>query len=191
MNPTSPVPAGRSTFQIDEIGYRILEVLRDNGRISIAALAQEIGISRSSAYSRVDALARAGVITGYSARIDPARAGLGICALVFVTVHPQTWPAFLEAIREMPEIESAKITTGEHDVMMLIRARGVETIHTFVVDVIAALPQVKSVETVLVLDEIFDRGSLLPTDLAERDGAVVERGLMRYTRTNPDRPSRA
>ncbi|UFU07702.1 Lrp/AsnC family transcriptional regulator [Ruania halotolerans] len=190
MSSQKRATTGRSAAQIDEIGYRILEVLRDNGRISIAALAQEVGISRANAYARVEALTRAGVITGYTAQVDPARAGLGICALVFVTVHPQTWPDFLEVISQMRDIESAKITTGEHDVMLLIRGGDVNVIHGFVVGVIAALPQVKSVETVLVLDEVFDRGYLLPSDLSARAEAVAERGLMRYTRTNPDRPSR-
>ncbi|WP_341854552.1 hypothetical protein [Brachybacterium sp. GPGPB12] len=57
-------------------------------------------------------------------------------------------------------MESAKITTGEHDVMPLTRGVGVDDVHSFVVGVVAALPQVKSVETVLVLDEVFDRGRL-------------------------------
>lgn len=190
MTQVTPTVAGRSAVEIDETGYRILQALRDNGRISIAALAQQVGVSRSNAYSRVEALTRAGVITGYSATIDPARAGLGICALVFVTVHPQSWPAFLAEISAMPDVESAKITTGEHDVMLLIRGAGVDSVHAFVVGVIAALPQVKSVETVLVLDEVFDRGSLLPTDIPDRRDVAAERGLLRFTRTNPDRPSR-
>ncbi|HLS65275.1 MAG TPA: Lrp/AsnC family transcriptional regulator [Ruania sp.] len=190
MSQTPSPAAGRSAAEIDEIGYRILGVLRDNGRISIASLAHEVGISRSNAYARVEALTRAGVITGFGARIDPVRAGLGICALVFVTVHPQSWPAFLEEISAMPDVESAKITTGEHDVMLLIRGVGVEGVHAFVVGVIAALPQVKSVETVLVLDEVFDRGRLLPTDIPDRGDVAEERGLLRFTRTNPDRPSR-
>lgn len=155
----------------------------------MAALAQEVGISRSNAYARVEALTDAGVITGYSAQIDPVRAGLGICTLVFVSVHPQTLPEFLEEIAAIPEVESAKITTGEHDVMLLTRGAGVEDVHSFVVGVIAALPQVKSVETVLVLDEVFDRGRLLPVDMADRQQVAAERGLVRYTRTNPDRPS--
>lgn len=180
---------GRSAAEIDEISYRILQVLRDHGRISMAALAQEVGVSRSNAYARVEALTDAGVITGYSAQIDPVQAGLGICTLVFVTVHPQRLPEFLEAIAEIPDVESAKITTGEHDVMLLTRGAGVEDVHSFVVGVIAALPQVKSVETVLVLDEVFDRGRLLPSDLVDRQQVAAERGLLRYTRTNPDRPS--
>ncbi|WP_341857035.1 hypothetical protein [Brachybacterium sp. GPGPB12] len=46
-------------------------------------------MSRSNAYARVEALTDSGVITGYSAQIDPVKAGLGVCTLVFVTVHPQ------------------------------------------------------------------------------------------------------
>lgn len=182
--------SGRSAVEIDEIGYRILTELRDNGRVSIAKLAQLVGISRSNAYARVEAMRQAGVITGYSAQVDPVRVGLGISALVFVTVHPQTWPDFLGEISQMPDIESAKITTGEHDAMLLTRGADVESVHSFVIGVIAALPQVKSVETVLVLDEVLDRGCLLPTDLPDRTEVAAERGLLRYTRTNPDRPGR-
>lgn len=183
--------SGRFTAEIDETDYRILAELRDNGRISIAKLAQHAGISRSNAYARVEAMQQAGVITKYAAQIDPVRAGLGICALAFVTVHPQAWPEFLNEILAMPDVESAKITTGEHDVMLLTRGADVESVHSFIIGVIAALPQVKSVETVLVLDEVLDRGHLLPSDVPDRTGAAIERGLLRYTRTNSDRPHRA
>lgn len=180
--------SGRSAAEIDETDYRILSELRDNGRVSIAKLAQHVGISRSNAYARVEALQQSGVITKYTAQIDPVRAGLGICALAFVTVHPQAWPEFLNEILAMPDVESARITTGEHDVMLLTRGADVESVHSFVIGVIAALPQVKSVETVLVLDEVVDRGHLLPTDVPDRTGPAIERGLLRYTRTNPNRP---
>ena len=80
---------GRSAAPLDETAYRILDVLRDNGRVSIAALADKVGISRANAYTRVESLVHDGVITGFSARVDQAKAGLSIGALVFVTVLPQ------------------------------------------------------------------------------------------------------
>lgn len=181
---------GQSGLTIDDVGYRILDELRTNGRLSMAALAEKVGISRANAYTRVETLVQHGVITGFSARIDPAKAGLGICALVFVTVHPQTWTSFRERIQEMPDIESCRITTGEHDAMLLIRAADVGSVHDFVIGVVAPLPEVKSVETVLVLDEVLQRPYLLPTDLQVREQAVSEMGLMRFTHTNPDRPGR-
>ncbi|NYJ19392.1 DNA-binding Lrp family transcriptional regulator [Leifsonia psychrotolerans] len=163
--------------------------LRDNGRISMAALAERINVSRANVYTRVEQMMDDGVITGFSARVDPAKAGLGICALVFLSVHPQTWSSFRSRIEQMTAIESCRVTTGEHDVMLLIRGDEVGAIHDFVIGVLASLPEVKSVETVLVLDEIFDRPFLLPSDLPPRMPPVAPLGLTRFTRVNPSRTS--
>ena len=189
-DPKAPaqVPSGRSAADLDATNLKILQVLRQDGRISITALAEQVGISRANAYTRVGDLVDQGVITGFAAQVDPAKVGLGICALVFVSVHPQTWDAFRAQIDSMPDIESCRITTGEHDAMLLIRANEVGTIHEFVIGTIASLPQVKSLETVLVLDEVFQRPYLLPTDLRDPGPVDSGMGLMRFTRASPDRP---
>ena len=166
---------------------RILEELRLNGRISMAQLADAVGISRASAYSRVEAMSAEGVITGYTATIDSARAGLGICALVFVTVHPQAWVGFRNTVQQMPEVESCMVTTGAHDAMLTIRAGDVGTIHEFVISGLAVLSEVKSVETVLVLDEVFRRPYLLPSDLPDRGHSPGPVGLTKFTRADPQR----
>ncbi|WP_243696737.1 Lrp/AsnC family transcriptional regulator [Labedella gwakjiensis] len=162
------------------MSYKILTVLRDNGRISIAALADQVGISRASAYSRVEALVRDGVITGFSARVDPAKAGLSICALVFVTVLPQSWVSFREKVVEMPDVEYCVITTGEHDAMVLIRATDVGGVHAFATGVIAMLPEVRTVVSVVVLDEFVRKPFVLPTDIPERP-ETARLGMTRWT----------
>lgn len=178
--------SGRSGAPVDEIGYRILEVLRDNGRISIAALADKVGISRASAYARVEALVSDGVITGFSARVDQAKAGLSIGALVFVTVLPQAWASFRERVLEMPDVEWCAITTGEHDAMLLIRAVDVSGVHEFSTGVIAQLPEVRTVVSVVVLDEVIRRSYLLPSDLPERE-TEIPLGMTRWTPASPGR----
>lgn len=180
--------SGRSAAPLDETSYKILDVLRDNGRISIAALADRVGISRASAYSRVEALVQDGVITGFSARVDPAKAGLSIGALVFVTVTPQAWTSFRARVIEMPEIEWCTITTGEHDAMLLIRAVDVGGVHEFTTGVIAQLPEVRTVVSVVVLDDVIRRPYLLPSDLPER-GIRVPLGMTRWTPASAGRDS--
>jgi Lrp/AsnC family leucine-responsive transcriptional regulator len=170
---------GRSA-PLDDVSYKILTVLRGNGRISIAALADEVGISRASAYSRVESLVRDGVITGFSARVDPAKAGLSICALVFVTVLPQSWVAFREKVVEMPDVEYCVITTGEHDAMVLIRATDVGGVHAFATGVIAMLPEVRTVVSVVVLDEFVRKPFVLPTDIPDRP-ETARLGMTRWT----------
>ena len=183
-------PSGRTAPVIDEIAYDILRALRGNGRISIAALAAEVGISRASAYSRIESLTRAGIITGYTAQVDPTRLGLGVSALVFCSVQPQSWSPFLQAISEMPDVESARVMTGEHDIMLVVHSVDLESMQSLVIGTVAALPEVTKIETVVVLSEVFRRPYVLPDDIPKRTPIAVDSGLMRFTRTDQGRPRR-
>lgn len=174
------VLAGRSAPALDEVSFRILSALRDNGRLSMAALAERVGISRASAYSRVEALIDSGVITGFAASIDHAKAGLSIGAHVFVTVYPQAWPAFRERVIDMPEVEYCAVTTGEHDAMLMIRATDVGGVHVFSTAVIAQLPEVRTVVSVVILDEVVRRPFILPSDIPPREPAD-DIGMTRWT----------
>ncbi len=185
---TAAKQPGRSATPLDDIAYRILDTLRDNGRISIAALAETVGISRANAYTRVENLMQDGVITGFSAQVDQAKAGLSIAALVFVTVHPQAWASFRDRIVEMPDVEWCAITTGEHDAMLLIRAVDVGGVHDFSTGVIAQLPEVRTVVSVVVLDEVVRRSFLLPSDIPARD-SEPPLGMTRWTPASPGRDS--
>lgn len=55
-------------------------MLRHDGRLSIPALAERVGISRATAYSRFDRLVADGVISGFRAEVDPHRRGLSVAA---------------------------------------------------------------------------------------------------------------
>src|SRR4051794_37049777 len=109
------VPTDRTARLPDDVDQRILAELRTDGRISMSALAERVGVSRATVYTRVENLLATGVITGFSARVDPARVGFGICTLVFVTVRPQTWAAFRRRVAEMTQVEYCSVTTGGHE----------------------------------------------------------------------------
>jgi len=147
----------------------------------MAALAEKVGISRASAYNRVEQMTTAGVITGFTAQVDPTLVGLDVCALVFVTVHPQSWSGFREALLRMPDVEYCCITTGEHDAMMIIRSVDIRGVHAFVTGVVAARPEVKSVVSVVVLDEVVRKPFLLPPDIPTRRAESDRLGMTRFT----------
>jgi len=172
---------GRRASPLDDVNLAILAELRTNGRISMAALAERVGISRASAYNRVEQMTSAGVIVGFTARVDPTHVGLDVCALVFVTVHPQSWLPFREAVLQMPEVEYCSITTGEHDAMLIIRSVDIPGVHGFVTGVVAARPEVKSVVSVVVLDEVVRKPFLLPTDIPDRSSQSSRLGMTRFT----------
>ncbi|MGW4471567.1 Lrp/AsnC family transcriptional regulator [Nonomuraea sp. NPDC004354] len=164
-DPTGRIGIG---LDLDATHMKILEVLRENGRISVAALAERVGISRANAYTRFEALRADGAIKRFTAEIDHVRAGLGITALVFVTVRQQMWKQFRAELARMPEVEYCAITTGQHDAMIQVRVADVAEVHRLVTERMANIPAVKATETVFILDEVLRRPYVLPTD---REGA--------------------
>lgn len=151
-------------LELDAVHLKILQVLRENGRISVAALAERVGISRANAYTRFEALRADGAIKRFTAEIDHVRAGLGITALIFVTVRQQMWKQFRAELARMPEVEYCAITTGQHDAMIQVRVSDVAEVHTLVTDRLAGIPAVKATETVFILDEVLKRPYVLPSD---------------------------
>jgi DNA-binding Lrp family transcriptional regulator len=178
---SSDPPAGRID-DLDETDRRILAGLRDNGRVSMSALAEQVGVSRATVYTRVENMVSGGVITGFSARVDPRKVGFGICTLVFVTVRPQSWKSFRGRVVEMPQVEYCAVTTGQHDAMLLVRGRDVAEVHEFVTEVLSVLPEIKAVESVLVMDEVVSRAFLLPDDIPAPATSTQPLGMTRFIR---------
>ena len=75
---------------MNEIDGEILKVLREDGRISWRDLGAAVGLSANAAADRVRRLRRAGVITGFTALVDPGAGGRRLEALVGVTLGATT-----------------------------------------------------------------------------------------------------
>jgi Lrp/AsnC family leucine-responsive transcriptional regulator len=67
---------------LDQTDWRIIAELQRDGRLSYNRLGRLVNLSSPAAAERVRRLEEAGVIAGYQARIDPARAGLPLTAFV-------------------------------------------------------------------------------------------------------------
>ena len=75
---------------LDAIDRRILAELEADGRASVSKLAERCHISRATAYARLERLQSSGVILGFTAKVDHQRAGLGVTAIVEVTMEQLT-----------------------------------------------------------------------------------------------------
>jgi Lrp/AsnC family leucine-responsive transcriptional regulator len=156
------VARAQEPVALDGIDHRILEVLRDDGRISIAALGERVGVSRANAYTRLLRLREEGVIEGFTARVNSRRMGLGIAALVLLSVRQPDWRALRNELVEMPEVEYCALTTGTHDALILVRATDVETLRDVVLERLQSLPMVQGTQTIFVLDEVVKKPFVLP-----------------------------
>ncbi|PZG09498.1 Lrp/AsnC family transcriptional regulator [Nonomuraea aridisoli] len=98
---------------LDETDMRILEALQRDGRASYAELARTVSMSASAVTERVRRLEESGVISGYSAVVDPERLGLGILAFVRLRYPTGNYRPFHDLIATTPEILEAHHVTGE------------------------------------------------------------------------------
>lgn len=179
-------------MQLDDTHVRMLELLREDGRMSVAALAEHLGISRSNAYARYEALLRSGVVKGVHAEVEPSAVGLGVAAMVFITLRQSQWADFRARLSSVQELEYFAVTTGEHDGMMLVRAPDVAAIHELVATQLAQWPSIKATTTVFIMDEERAQVSLR---MARSSRTSVEDsgerfGMTRFVRTSDERAQR-
>ncbi|MER5704338.1 Lrp/AsnC family transcriptional regulator [Micromonospora sp. NPDC002296] len=147
--------AGRSAGPLDEVDRRILDKLVRDGRISIRALAEQVHVSRTNAYARVERLLRDGVITGFRAQVAPEPAGLGTSAYIALTIQQNTWREVSAELARVRYIEHAALLGGEHDVLALVRAPDNATLRDVVLGRVQSISGVLSTRTWLVFEE-FD-----------------------------------
>ena len=147
---------------LDPIDRRLLEALAEDARISVAALAERAGISRAAAYTRLDSLRETGVIEGYSVRVNPARVGLGVTALVLISGRQPAWRSLRRRLLSMPEVEYCAFTTGEYDALLLVRVPDVETLRDVVLERLQASEEIRATQTIFVLEELVKRPLVLP-----------------------------
>lgn len=129
-----------------------------DARLSVRALAQRLHISRANAYSRIDRLLETGVITGFSARVAPERAGLATTAYVSLSIEQNTWRAVSAALAQLPFVESIALLASEFDVLVLVHAPDNATLRSLVLERIQAIPGVLASRTWLAFEEIRGPG---------------------------------
>ena len=152
--PPDPVGDLRRPARLDDTDRAIVTELRQDGRLSIRALAERLHISRASAYSRVERLVGDGVITGYSAAIDPVRYGFGISAYVYLKISQHSWKSVRRRISQIPEVWHCALVSGDNDLVLLVRTQDAASLRELVLNTFQTMPDVLSTQTVLILDEL-------------------------------------
>lgn len=98
---------------IDATDARLLELLYENARVSVAELARLVGMSSPSVKERLKRLEESGVIAGYRVEIDQEQAGYALTAIVRMRQLPGKLKQLEEKIISIPEFIECDKVTGE------------------------------------------------------------------------------
>jgi len=141
---------GRS---VDDVDRRLIDLLRDDGRLSVNELAARANVSRANAYQRLARLRETGIIRRFTVDVDPRRLGDSITALVLLDIDQHAWREMGAKLLELPGVEYVGFTTGTFDLVLLVRAPDMHTLRDVVLERLQSMPEIRSTQTSFVLEE--------------------------------------
>ena len=142
---------------LDAMDHRILAALQANGRMSTLDVAEAVGLSPTPCSRRIKRLEETGVITGYTALVDPGALGLGISVVVSVRLArqgPDGHGQFLQAIRGRSEITECLLVTGNIDYLLRVRVKDMPALRELVTVNLQSIPTVAETSTMLVVEDV-------------------------------------
>lgn len=141
-------------MEMDRIDKALLRALQTNAQMTAQELGELLNLSPSQAGRRRARLEEAGLIAGYSARLDPDKLGLGVQAFVqvsFATHGPEQSREFARLLAARAEIVSAWTMTGEADYMLRVFCSDLASLNTLVHEVLLRHPAVARVQSQIVM----------------------------------------
>ncbi len=141
---------------MDEIDARLIEALRRDARAPTAALARQLGLSRTTVQSRIARLERDGVIAGYTVRLAEAHERGRIHAHILMTVQPRASAGVIAAARKLPAVRRLHAVSGPFDLIAEVATLSVAEMDAMV-DALGALEGVERTTSAIVLSTKLDR----------------------------------
>jgi DNA-binding Lrp family transcriptional regulator len=144
---------------LDNFDLKLLAALEADGRLTNAELAEKVGLSASQCSRRRIRLEETGIIEGYSARLNAARVGIGLLALIQVTLSPHSKEnarKFRDFVNGVEEILEAYALTGDTDYLLKVAAPDLSGLSRIINDLILPQASVSHVKSSIVLTTLKD-----------------------------------
>ncbi|HTV34717.1 MAG TPA: Lrp/AsnC family transcriptional regulator [Methylocella sp.] len=146
-------------FALDSFDIKLLAALEVNGRLTNAELAEEIGLSASQCSRRRIRLEESGIILGYCARLNAERLGIGLVALIQVSLaqHSQeNAKKFADFVNRVAEIQEAYAVTGDSDYLLKVVVSDLKDLAAVINERILPHASVAHVKSSIVLATLKD-----------------------------------
>ena len=102
-----------NTEGLDKLDQAIIDVIKENARMSYSDIGDIVGLSRVSVKNRMEAMEKAGVIKGYKAIVDEKNASEGISFVLDIEVSPEEYDTVVENLAANKYLRQIYRTTGE------------------------------------------------------------------------------
>ena len=146
-------------MKIDKTDKKILEILQRNAKITNAKLSEEIGLSPAPTLERVRKLEAKGIISGYNAKLDMSKIGLGVSTFVMVTLKEQNKKnlvSFLDKIKDVDNVIECHHITGSADFILKVVSENIESYQELMLETVSEIEVTDSLQSMVILSTFKD-----------------------------------
>lgn len=115
-----------SEKNLDKIGWKILNELQQDARVSFAELGRRVGLTTPAVIERVKRLEESGVIKGYRAEINLAKIGLPILAFIRMNIVGVDFSSVVKVAEDSTEVLECHRGTGGDSFIFKVAVSDVE-----------------------------------------------------------------
>ena len=149
--------------QIDGIDAKILHLLQGNAALSVADIADKVGLSSSPCWRRIKRMEELGIIKQRVTILDRQKLGLDFEVFVAVKLalpNRENMEKFEKAVRNMPEVVQCAVVTGAVDFMLRIVTKDMHSYEDFLREVLLGIDLISDVQSRIVLRQSKDSNSI-------------------------------
>ena len=157
INYYSANPTGKTNkhrMGLDKFDIAILEALQKDARLSLQELGKQVGLTASPCWTRIRRMEDAGVIEGYSVRVNPDKVGLSETVILHVTLDSHSDEALFEfgkALEDIPEVLEAYLVSGDYDYYIRVAVEGTRGYERFLRERLYKIPGIRHSKSSFVL----------------------------------------
>jgi len=142
------------SIELDDMDFKIIEMLKNDGRASYKELAEKLGVGVATVYKRVKRLEKLGVIKGYTAIIDETKLGKTITGYIGLEIRPADTNKVLEELLKMEEVVEVATVTGAFDILVKVRVKSLDELWNFIYVKTPRIKEILKTTTMIAIDVI-------------------------------------
>ncbi len=149
--------------QIDGIDAKILHLIQSNAALSVADIADKVGLSSSPCWRRIKRMEEVGIIQNRVTILDRSKLGLDFEVFVAVKLalpNRDNMEKFEKAVRNMPEVIQCAVVTGAVDFMLRVVTKNMHAYEDFLREVLLSIELISDVQSRIVLRQSKDTYAL-------------------------------
>lgn len=144
-------------IKIDKIDLKILKILQEEGRITNLELSNKIGLSPAPTLERVRKLERNSYIDSYHAVINEKVLGIGIQAVIQVSLTRQLDNAiasFQKKVLNLKEVVECYQVTGSFDYQLKVMVADIEALDKLITNELGKIEEIRQMQSYVILSTI-------------------------------------